>query len=71
MPKYQQLAAWLREKIMAGEIDRLPPEKALAAGHGVAVATVRRALDVLRAEGLVRTYRGSGTSAVRPGERPP
>ena len=69
MPKYQQLANWLRDKINSGELARLPSEKALAAEHGVAVATVRRALDVLRSEGLVRTYRGSGSEAVPPGER--
>ena len=72
MPRYQQLAAWMRDKITKGELTgRLPSEKALARAHGVAPATVRRALDVLRSEGLVRTYRGSGSEAVPPGERPP
>ena len=67
MPKYQQLAAWLREKITAGELaGRLPAEKQMAAEYGVSVFTVRRALDVLRAEGLVRTWLGSGSEAVPP-----
>lgn len=70
MPKYRQLANWLRARIQAGELTgRLPSQNALAAQHQVAVETVRRALEVLRGEGLIRTFAGSGSEAVPPGER--
>ena len=67
VPKYMQLAAWLREKIKAGEVTRLPSEMILAAGHGVSRGTAREALKVLKHEGLIRSVPGVGWEAVPPG----
>jgi DNA-binding GntR family transcriptional regulator len=61
-PPYRQLAAILRGRIESGEItSRLPGEKALQQEYGLALATVRKAVKVLRDEGLVRTVPGWGT----------
>jgi GntR family transcriptional regulator len=61
-PPYQQLAAILRGRIEAGEItSRLPGEKSLQDEFGLALATVRKAVKVLRDEGLVRTVPGWGS----------
>lgn len=67
MPKYRQLANWLREKINSGEMARLPSQNELAAGHGVSVGTVREALKALRYEGLIRSVPGVGWEVVPPG----
>ncbi|WP_136051024.1 GntR family transcriptional regulator [Microbacterium sp. K36] len=63
-PLFRSLAAQLRARITAGEWtpgDRLPPETALAGAHAVGVNTVRRALALLAAEGLVVRRQGAGT----------
>jgi GntR family transcriptional regulator len=61
-PPYLQLAAILRGRIEAGEITkRLPGEKALQQETGLALATVRKSVKVLRDEGLVSTVPGWGT----------
>ena len=62
-PPYQQLASILRDRIAAGEFrpgDVLPSEKDLVQEHGLARETVRRAVKVLRDEGLVVTIPGRG-----------
>jgi GntR family transcriptional regulator len=43
---------------------RLPSEADLAESYGVAKMTVRRALDVLRERGLIRTLHGRGSVVV-------
>jgi GntR family transcriptional regulator len=63
-PLYEQLAAVLREMIQSGELqprDPVPSESHLQQEHGVSRGTVRRALDILREEGLVVTIAGRGT----------
>ena len=61
-PPYRQLAAILRGRIESGEITaRLPGEKDLQQEYGLALATVRKAVKVLRDDGLVRTVPGWGT----------
>ena len=61
-PPYQQLAAIIRGRIEAGEITaRLPGETTLQQEFGLALATVRKAVKVLRDEGLVRTVPGWGS----------
>ncbi len=68
---YRELAALLRVAIQRGDYqpdDTLPKQKDLAAAHGVNVNTVRMAVRVLEAEGLVTPIRRRGT-VVRP--RPP
>jgi GntR family transcriptional repressor for pyruvate dehydrogenase complex len=47
-----------------GPGDRLPPERALATEFGVSRPTVRQAVAVLAARGLVETKIGSGTFVV-------
>lgn len=69
LPLYQRL----RDQI-AGEITRnvwgpgsaIPTEAELAQTHKVAVGTVRKAIDVLVAEGLIERSQGRGTYVRRP-----
>jgi DNA-binding transcriptional MocR family regulator len=61
---YGQLASWLRELIVSGNIalgDRLPGEETLKRSLGVDRSVVRRAVQVLREEGLVVTRHGIGS----------
>jgi GntR family transcriptional regulator len=63
-PFYRQLAAILREQILGGTLqpgDVLPPESALIDEHHVSRNTVRQAVALLRAEGLVVTKHALGT----------
>ena len=68
-PPYQQIADQLRAKIKSGEItDQLPSLWKLMdditprPGYN----TVRKAIDVLKKEGLVETATGRGTFVRRP-----
>jgi DNA-binding FadR family transcriptional regulator len=57
----EQVEQRMREAIVLGLVghgERLPRETELARQFGVAVSTVREALDALRGQGLVRTTRG-------------
>ena len=67
-PPYRQIAAWLRARIEAGEFrpgeDPLPSEKDLVDLFGVARDTARRAVQVLRDEGLVETIPQRGTYVI-------
>jgi DNA-binding GntR family transcriptional regulator len=68
---YRQLAAVLRDRVRSGELApgrRLPSEKDLHDEFGLARETIRRALAVLRAEGLIEVRHGHGTFVV---EAPP
>ncbi len=61
---YVKVADHLQARIGAGELAagyRLPGEKGLADEYGVAVGTVRQALDELRRRGLVATLPAKGT----------
>jgi GntR family transcriptional regulator len=63
-PLYEQLAAVLRQMIMSGQLrprDPVPSESQLQQEHGVSRGTIRRALEILRDEGLVVTIAGRGT----------
>src|SRR5215203_2542583 len=63
-PKYQRAADELRRRISDGEYapgDRLPPETALAEQFRISLPTVRQAISVLRAEGLLESRHGIGT----------
>ncbi|MFJ6568686.1 GntR family transcriptional regulator [Streptomyces sp. NPDC091292] len=64
LPKYDQIAGDLRGRIVRGELaagDLLPSERELTERWNVSRATVVRALDVLRQEGLVETRQGTGS----------
>jgi GntR family transcriptional regulator len=61
-PPYRQLAAILRDRIESGELaGRMPSEKTLIQEYGLAHGTVRKAIAVLRDEGLVQTTPGWGS----------
>ena len=62
--RYAALAAAMRARIVAGEWppgSAIPAEQTLAAEHGVALGTMRRALDLLAEQGLVDRVHGRGT----------
>lgn len=68
---YRDLADTLRAAITAGDYppgSTLPKQEDLAAQHGVNIHTVRKAVSVLEAEGLVTPIRRRGT-VVRPRPR--
>ena len=61
---YRELADVLRDAISAGEYPpgaTLPKQDEIAAEHGVNINTVRKAVAVLEAEGLVDSVRRRGT----------
>jgi GntR family transcriptional regulator len=61
---YVQVADHVAGRIERGELrsgDRLPPERELATDYGVSYDTIRRAAEVLRERGLIRTVHGKGT----------
>lgn len=63
-PVYIQLAGALRRKIATGEWEahhQLTAEPALAQDLGVSRGTLRKALDILITEGLLRRVHGRGT----------
>lgn len=65
---YRQLADLFRSQIHAGLVAPgalLPSEAATSQRYGLGRETVRKAIAVLRAEGLVSTMQGTGTE-VRP-----
>jgi GntR family transcriptional regulator len=64
VPPWRQLAQILRGQIEAGELapgQQLPSAVTLAADYGLAVPTVRKALDLLKTEGLIVGVAGYGT----------
>ncbi|QXM24932.1 GntR family transcriptional regulator [Elioraea tepida] len=67
-PLYQQVHDYLLGRIVTGEWqpgDYLPSEQRLAASLGVALGTVRRALDELAEAGVVERRQGRGTAVLR------
>jgi len=73
-PPYLQIADDLRRKIADGRYkpgDRLPSLPAMSSEYRSASETIRRALAVLRDEGLVATQATRGTFVLRPASEPP
>lgn len=63
LPLWAQVSADLRRRIDVGEFtDSFPGEFDLTEQYGVSRHTVREALRVLRAEGILKSERGRGTS---------
>jgi len=66
-PLYVQVSDLVRQQILAGmwKINTaLPPEGDIARDFGVSAGTMRKALDMLEAEGLVTRMQGRGTFIV-------
>jgi len=66
---YQRVYADLRARIERGELAhgiQLPSQPALAAEYGVALLTVRHAIDLLRRAGYVSVEHGRGTFVTDP-----
>lgn len=69
LPLYQRLRDEIAHRIAQNVWrpgETIPTEAELAASHGVAVGTVRKALDALVADGLVERRQGRGTFVRRP-----
>lgn len=72
-PMYLRLAEALRGLIETGTLqggDALPSERDLAATTGHSRVTVRKAIDVLCADGLIARRHGAGSFVTRPIEQP-
>jgi DNA-binding GntR family transcriptional regulator len=73
MPFYAQLAEILRGRIERGELEPrqpLPSELSLTQQYGVSRGTARRAVAILRDEGLIVTHPQRGSYVVPPEDRP-
>lgn len=67
VPVYRQLAVILAARIESGQITRrLPSENTLMQEFGLALGTVRKAIGVLRDDGIVFTTPGVGTFVRQP-----
>ncbi|MEU0212135.1 winged helix-turn-helix domain-containing protein [Streptomyces canus] len=67
---YLQVSESLRQQIEVGSVgDALPSEAALMSSHGVSRNTIRRALKVLEADGVVESAPGIGWRVVRDRDR--
>jgi DNA-binding GntR family transcriptional regulator len=73
VPPYRQIAEILKRRILSGQYppdSRIPTESELVEAYEVARTTARRAVGVLREEGLVYTVPQRGTYVARqPGGR--
>src|SRR5688500_3626369 len=70
--KYEELASELRRRIEEGEYppgSTLPGYAEIMATYSASQATVRAALEMLQAEGLVRSVKRLGIVVREPGER--
>lgn len=66
---YERIAEDLRHRIRAGELspgDRLPSEAALVDRYGKSLPTLRQALGLLQAEGLIEKQHGRGNFVRQP-----
>ena len=71
VPPYRQIAAILRRRITGGQVppgNRIPTESELVEEFEVARSTARRAVEVLREEGLIYTVPNRGSYV---GKQPP
>jgi GntR family transcriptional regulator len=69
---YERIADDLRQRIRAGELspgDRLPAETVLVEEHGKSLPTIRQALSLLQAEGLIEKQHGRGNFVRQPRTR--
>ena len=69
---YVRVANDIADRIASGELSagtRLRAERDLATHYGVSYGTVRRAMQVLREQGLIVTIHGRGTFVNGPPQR--
>jgi DNA-binding GntR family transcriptional regulator len=69
VPPYRQIADILRRRIESGQYPpdtRIPTESELVEAFEVARTTARRAVEVLREEGLIYTVAQRGSYVTRP-----
>lgn len=62
-PKYERVAAAIRDQIRSGQLKpgaQLPTTQGLIKEHGVSYGSVRTALLILKAEGLIEGRQGEG-----------
>jgi Predicted transcriptional regulators len=67
-PIYQQIRDRIVEAVASGQLtpgDQLASVRQLAVAFGINVATVAKAYDALRQEGIIRTNHKSGSVVVR------
>jgi len=67
IPPYRQIADQLRKRILSGEIPpgrRIPSLTELEQTYDVARDTLRKAVQVLKDEGLVETVQGMGVYVI-------
>lgn len=70
-PVYARLAKSLRDQILSGQLQggqALPSERDMEQVYGLGRHTIRKAIGVLRVEGLVVIVKGRGTFVREPGE---
>lgn len=70
-PVWRQLAAILRARIEDGTYEPgrvMPSEKQLQQELGISRGTIRKAIALIRGEGLAETVAGRGTYVTRPRE---
>ena len=63
LPIYMQTAEMLIREVSSGRLidgEKLPPEREVASDLGIAVGTLRKALDDLEAKGFLERVHGSG-----------
>jgi DNA-binding GntR family transcriptional regulator len=68
IPRYRQIADIIRRRIESGELQPerpIPSESAIMQEFGVARATARHAVEVLREQGLVVKVPGLGTYVLK------
>lgn len=73
IPRYYQLKGILEKRIQAGEFqfgDKFPTDEQLCREYGLSRGTVRRALEMLTDEGLLRREQGRGTFLISPHQSP-
>lgn len=69
VPRYRQIADIIRKRIESGELQPerpIPSESAIMQEFGVARATARHAVELLREQGLVVKVPGLGTYVRKP-----
>lgn len=68
--KYRQVTEWINNRILSGELsggDKIESENEISSLFGISRQTVRHALRLLIAEGILEAHQGSGTYVKKKG----